>query len=218
MPDPSTLGVFLLASLALLVVPGPAVMYIMARSLQQGRRAGLASVLGIEVGGLIHVIAATLGLSALLASSALAFSVVKYAGAAYLLYLGLRALLGRAGTPDLHLPAPQALGRVFVQGVMVGGLNPKTALFFLAFLPQFVRPEAGPAAPQVLLLGMLFIGCATVSDSLYALLASTLGRWLQVRRNWARKQRYLSGGVYVALGVSTAVSGEAPGTRSVFAD
>ncbi|HSD83688.1 MAG TPA: LysE family translocator, partial [Anaerolineae bacterium] len=142
------LPVFLLAALILLLTPGPAVLYIVARSLDQGRLAGLVSVLSIEVGNSVHVLAAALGLSALLLSSALAFSVVKYLGAAYLIYLGLRRLLSRDAAQPTATLQRQSLRRIFRQGVVVAVLNPKTALFFLAFLPQFVDPARGSAAAQ----------------------------------------------------------------------
>ena len=141
--DPGTLAIFALASAALIAVPGPAVIYIVTRSIHQGRRAGVASVLGIEVGALVHVAAAAVGLSALLASSALAFSVVKYAGAAYLIGLGLWTLVsGRHNETDPRAVPEVRLRRVFAQGVLVNAFNPKVALFFLAFLPQFVDPDA----------------------------------------------------------------------------
>lgn len=203
MPDPSTLALFVVAALALLVVPGPSVLYIVARSLHQGRRAGLVSALGVQVGGLLHVLAAAVGLSVLVLSSALLFSAVKYLGAAYLVYLGIRTLLTReeVHTPDLL--APRRLSQVFWQGALVNALNPKTALFFLAFLPQFTQPERGSVALQTLTLGALFLVLATLSDGLYALLAGTVGKRLQGNRVFARRQRYVTGGVYIALGLGT---------------
>jgi threonine/homoserine/homoserine lactone efflux protein len=206
-PDASTLALFSLAALALIVVPGPAVLYVVARSLDQGRRAGVVSTLGIGVGGLVHVAAATLGVSSLVLSSARAFEVVKLAGAAYLVVLGLRLLVGgRNGEgPERRERAP--LRRVFAQGVVVNVLNPKTALFFLAFLPQFVDPDAGSVALQMLVLGGIFVGLALVSDGLYALLAGTLGGLLRRNRRVLRAQRYVSGTVLVGLGVAAAASG-----------
>ena len=175
MPDLVNLPLFLVAAIVLLLIPGPAVLYIIARSLEQGRRAGLVSVLSIEVGNFMHVLAATLGLSALLLSSALAFTLVKYLGAAYLIYLGLRTLLTHAAaSPTGPLPR-QSLRRIFAQGVLVATLNPKTALFFVAFLPQFVDPSRGAVTEQLFVLGSLFVMLAIVSDSLYALLAGTVG-------------------------------------------
>src|SRR5690242_2030640 len=152
MPSPTALLLFAAASIALLVVPGPSVLYIVTRSVSQGRRAGLISVLGVHVGSVVHVSAAALGLSALLASSATAFAAVKYLGAAYLCWLGVRKLRRRGAGPVEETPAvPRA--RLFTQGVVVNVLNPKTAIFFLAFLPQFVDPRRGPVAVQIVVLG-----------------------------------------------------------------
>jgi threonine/homoserine/homoserine lactone efflux protein len=208
-PDLSTLVLFAGAALGLLVMPGPAVLYIVAQSIEQGRAAGLVSMLGIQVGGLVHVAAAALGLSALLVQSALAFNVVKYAGAAYLLYLGLRKLLAGKRLEVVEERPPKALGRLFRQGIVVNILNPKTALFFFAFLPQFVDPEAGAVALQIGLLGLLFIAIAIVSDGTYALAAGTAAHWLRGRAGFVRAERWVSGSVLVGLGVTTALSGHA---------
>ena len=210
MPDAATLALFSLAALALIVVPGPAVLYIVARSVDGGRRAGVVSALGIGAGGLVHVLAATVGLSALVVSSARAFEAVKYAGAAYLVYLGVRRLLTR-DEPDERDDVHRApLGRIFRQGVVVNVLNPKTALFFLAFLPQFVDPRAGSVALQTATLGVVFVLLALVSDSLYGLAAGTLGGALRRSRGYLRVQRWVSGSVFVGLGLATAVSGAKP--------
>ena len=198
--------VFLLAALVLLLTPGPAVLYIIARSMDQGRLAGFVSVLSIESGNSVHVLAATLGLSAILMSSALAFSIVKYLGAAYLIYLGIRRLLARDQAHEIARVQPQSLRRIYSQGVLVATLNPKTALFFLAFLPQFVDPSAGSVALQLLMLGGTFVAMAIVTDSLYALLASTAGGWLKRNRSFLRADRYLVGSVYIGLGVTAALS------------
>ena len=205
MPDLATFGLFALAALALLLIPGPSVLYIVTRSLQQGRRAGLVSALGVQAGGLVHVLAATLGLSALLLSSALLFGIVKYLGAAYLVYLGVRTLLAR--TPPLNLVSftPQPLRQVFWQGALVNALNPKTALFFLAFLPQFVRPGHGAAALQTLTLGVSFLLLAILSDGLYALMAGSLRPYLSGNRIFARRQKYATGSIYIALGAGAAL-------------
>jgi threonine/homoserine/homoserine lactone efflux protein len=207
MPELSRLPLFILAAVVLLLTPGPAVLYIVARSVDQGRRAGLISVLSIEVGNSVHVLAATFGLSALLASSALAFSVVKYLGAAYLIYLGVRKLLSpETGISSVAVPS-LSHRRIFSQGVLVAALNPKTALFFLAFLPQFVDSSRGAIAPQMLALGGLFVLMAIVSDTVYALTAGTLGSWLKKSRPFWRAERYLVGSVYVGLGLTAALSG-----------
>jgi threonine/homoserine/homoserine lactone efflux protein len=206
MPEPHTLIVFAGVSLALLLFPGPAVIYIITRSATQGRTAGLVSTLGIETGNLTHAAFATVGLSALLASSATAFSVVKYAGAAYLVYLGARALLSDAARDQLRQPRTNH-SRLYWQGVTVAVLNPKTALFFLAFLPQFVDPSLGPAWSQVAVLGALFVGLGTLSDGTYALLAGGAGRWLRSSAERRQRLRRASGAIYLALGVSAALSG-----------
>jgi len=205
--DPETLAVFALASMVLIAVPGPAVLYIATRSIHQGRRAGIASVLGIEVGALVHVLAAAVGLSALLASSAIAFSAVKYAGAAYLIGLGLWTLFAGKAGPDEPLGRERRLGRIFAQGVLVNVLNPKVALFFLAFLPQFVDPNGAHPALQIAMLGIVFVAIALVLDLIWALTAGTAGAALRRSRRFARTQRYVSGSVYVALGVATAFAG-----------
>ena len=200
------LPVFLLAALILLLTPGPAVLYIIARSMDQGRLAGFVSVLSIETGNSVHVLAATLGLSAILLSSALAFTVVKYLGAAYLIYLGVRRLLTRNQEHEIASFQRQSLRRIFSQGVLVAALNPKTALFFLAFLPQFVDPSSGSVTLQLLTLGGLFVLMAIVTDSMYALLASTAGGWLKGNRSFLRADRYIVGSVYIGLGVTAALA------------
>ena len=206
-PSWSTLGLFSLAALGLLVIPGPAVIYIVTRSIGQGRAAGIVSALGVQAGGLVHVAAAAAGVSALLASSAIAFSLVKYAGAMYLVYIGLRKLLSR-DVEDLGQDAPrEPMRKVFTRGVLVNVLNPKTALFFLAFLPQFVDPERGMIAAQVSFLGVLFIALGVVSDGTYAIVAARIGAWLRAKPAFARRQQQVSGGVFVALGVAAAASG-----------
>ena len=209
MIEPAAYAVFLGAALALLVVPGPAVLYIVARSVHQGRRAGLASVLGIHVGTLVHVLAATVGLSALLASSATAFTVVKLLGAAYLVYLGIRTLVGRGDRGVEVSPGGPTRGRRrdFAEGIVVNVLNPKTALFFLAFLPQFVDPDAGTATVQILVLGLTFMLLGLVTDSLWALAAGTAGDWLRGHRSFLLAQRWISGSIYLGLGALTALAG-----------
>jgi len=203
----SQLYLFLAATLALLLVPGPAVLYITARSANQGRLAGLVSVLAIETANFLQAVAATLGLSAILLSSALAFDVVKYLGAAYLVYLGLRKLLTREEVTVEGDVEPESLSRIYWQGFAINLLNPKTALFFFAFLPQFVNPERGNVTAQTLLLGALFVGMAIITDSLYALLASSLADKLRGNRHFQKGQRYFAGLIYVGLGITTALTG-----------
>ena len=163
---------FGLAALALLLIPGPSVLFVVFQSAEQGRRVGLASVAGIHLGSLVHVAAASAGLSALIVASSLAFSVVKYAGAAYLIYLGIRKLLDRDAETQVERE-PEPLRRAVVRGMVVNVLNPKTALFFLAFLPQFVVPDRGGVWSQALVLGFIFVGLGLITDSLYALAAGT---------------------------------------------
>jgi threonine/homoserine/homoserine lactone efflux protein len=208
-PDAASLAVFAVAALALLLVPGPAVLYVVARSIHQGRRAGLTSVLGIHVGTLVHIAAATAGLSALVVSSAVAFTVVKIAGAVYLVGLGLWTLFARRSEPEVALGGKRNLRRAFVQGIVVNVLNPKTALFFLAFLPQFVDADATHPALQIAFLGLLFAALGLVTDSLWALAAGTAGGLLRRSRRFVKVQRYVTGSVYVGLGVATALSGSA---------
>jgi len=206
MPAGGTLALFALAALALIVVPGPAVLYVVAQSIDRGRLAGFVSALGVAVGGLVHVTAAAVGLSAVLVSSATAFSVVKLVGAAYLVGLGLFTLLRRReDAPDAPAPV-RRLRRTFGQGVVVNVLNPKTALFFLAFLPQFVDRDAGSVAVQILVLGLLFVVLAVVSDGLWALAAGTASERLRGNRRFLAVQRWVSGSVFVALGTLTAVA------------
>jgi len=208
LPHAHDLLLFMTAAIVLLVIPGPAVLYIVARSVDQGRKAGLASACGIATGGLVHVLAAALGLSALLASSAIAYSVVKYAGAAYLIYLGIRKLREQSAAADeVKHVEPSSLRHIYAQGIVVQVLNPKTAIFFFAFLPQFVDPTRGPVTLQFLALGMLFSVMAFTSDSLWALTAGSAAGWLQRNRTLLRHQKYVAGTVYIGLGLATAASG-----------
>jgi threonine/homoserine/homoserine lactone efflux protein len=210
MPDATTFLVFAAASLAFLAIPGPSVFYIVTRSLAQGRRAGVTSMLGVQAGGLVHVVAAAFGVSALIASSATAFTIVKYAGAAYLVLLGVLKLLshGEEEADVVEGRGPVSARRLFWQGAVVNVLNPKTALFFLAFLPQFVDPSAGPIAPQMLVLGTLLVGLGVVSDGTYALVAAGAGRRLRETASARRLLDRLSGGVFISLGLVAALAGE----------
>jgi threonine/homoserine/homoserine lactone efflux protein len=206
-PDASTLAVFTLAALALIVVPGPAVVYVLTQSVAHGRRAGLTSVAGIATGALVHVLAAAVGLSSLLVSSAIAFNVVKYLGAVYLVFLGIRWILGRDGSIALVDAPSKPLRRLFRDGFVVEVLNPKVALFFLAFLPQFVDPELGRIWLQIVVLGAIFVVVGVLSDGMYALLGGTFGGVLKRSRAYLRIERYVSGLVFVGLGVVAAVTG-----------
>ncbi|EYB68031.1 hypothetical protein DEIPH_ctg029orf0036 [Deinococcus phoenicis] len=204
MVDPQQYGAFLLAALVLAVLPGPGLLYVLARSLSGGRREGVHSSLGTLVGGMVHVFAAAAGLSALILASSVAFSLVKYAGAAYLMFLGVRTLLTRAHAP-LEAGATAAPQRAFAQGVMTELLNPKTALFFLALIPQFVRPEAGGVFWQFVVLGTTSVLLNTLADLLVAVFAGPLGSRLRRNARFQKGQRLASGGAMIALGTYAAL-------------
>ncbi len=206
---PGKLALFAAAAVALIVTPGPAVLYVVTRSLSLGRGAGFLSALGVGGGNAVHAAACAGGLAAVLASSELAFGAVKWLGAGYLVVLGLAKLAGRGG-PGLADEgdgrAPAADRQVFGQGLAVAVLNPKTALFFIAFLPQFVDPSRGAAWAQLLFLGGLFVGLAIVSDCVYALLAGSAGRWLRRHPGFVSGERFVGGAVYLALGALAALA------------
>lgn len=203
-----TLALFALASMALVMVPGPNLVYITARSIAEGRRAGVASALGVETGTLVHIGIAAACLSYVIASSAVVFNAVKYAGAAYLVYLGIRTLRSRDEPFDLDADrsSRHRLGKVYRDGVVVNVLNPKVIVFFLAFLPQFVDREAGAIPAQIVVLGLVLLAIGVVIDMVYAIGAGSLGDWLRSRPSFARYQRYVSGVVYLGLAVA-AVAG-----------
>jgi threonine/homoserine/homoserine lactone efflux protein len=204
-PDAGTMAVFAAASFALAVVPGPAVLYIVAQSVHGGRLAGVVSCFGILTGGMFHVLAAVIGLSAVLAASAEAFTVVKLLGAAYLVWLGITAILSR----DDRIAGREAgssLRGIYRRGVVVNILNPKTALFFLAFLPQFVDPD-GSTRGQLAVLGLTFVAIALATDLVWALVAGTAGAVLRRSRTFLRIQRYVSGSIFVGLGALAATAG-----------
>jgi len=204
---PARLPLFVAASLALTLTPGPAVLFIVARSAGMGRRAGLLSVAGIGLGNGVHALATALGLAAVIASSPVAFGAVKWLGAGYLVFLGLRKLAGSGEAGSAPADAPPAGGALLRQAFLVAVLNPKTALFFLAFLPQFADPARGAVAAQLLVLGALFIGLAVLTDSGYALLAGGIGAFLRRHPAFATGERRVSGLVYVGLGVLAALAG-----------
>jgi threonine/homoserine/homoserine lactone efflux protein len=208
-PSAAHIGAFAVYGIVLLLIPGPAVLYIVGRSVEQGRVAGVISVLGITTGTLVHVAAAVIGLSALVLKSVLAFSIVKYAGAAYLIYIGLSRLLGRAEPLPEALQMPRrSLWRLYSDGFVVNLLNPKTALFFLAVLPPFVDVAKGGAPSQIAFLGLLFAGMGLLSDSTYALLAGTAGSWMKRRQGFLKAQRYITGSLFVGLGLTAAFAGD----------
>ncbi|WP_245690842.1 LysE family translocator [Sinosporangium album] len=202
----STLTAFAAASLVLVAVPGPNHLYIVARSVAQGRPAGLASALGVEIGTLCHIAAAAAGLSYVVAQSATLFEMLKWAGAAYLIYLGIRTLLTR-DRPEGQAVKAQSLWRVLSEGVVVNILNPKVVLFFLAFLPQFVDPAAGSVPLQIVVLGLVLMSLGLTSNILYALFAGTLGSRIKGHMTGLR---WFSGVVYLGLGVATAFTGRRP--------
>ena len=206
MPDFSSLVVFVAAALVLLLTPGPAVLYIVARSIDQGRRAGLVSMLGVHAGTHVHIAAAAAGVSALLAASATTFGIVKYLGAGYLVYLGVRRLVNRTPAAAMDVATPRRLRRAFLDGVVVNVLNPKTALFFLAFLPQFVDVSRGSVGAQTLVLGVIFVLLGVVTDGSYALTAGTAAQWLRRHPMFLAREPWVSGGMYIGLGVAAALS------------
>lgn len=211
MPELTTLLLFALASAALVAIPGPNHVYIVTRSIDRGRRAGIASCFGVETGTLVHIGLAAAGLSAVIASSAVAFDVVKYLGAAYLIYLGVRALLSRESL-DLDVRGDVGgLGRIYVDGVLVNLLNPKVALFFLSFVPQFVDPARGSVAAQIVVLGLVLISIGLPCNLLYAIAADALGGWLRRRPRFLRRQNKVVGAIYLTLGAAAALAGERRG-------
>ena len=205
MPDLNSLISFAVASVALLVIPGPAVIYIVNRSVADGRQIGLAAVVGLELGTFMHVLAATVGLSAILATSENAFNVVKYLGASYLILIGLRTLTRK---PEAISTSASSMtqSQAFRQGFIINMLNPKIALFFLSFLPQFIDPNISSNARQSLILGSVFVLCGFVTDGIYALTASSLREVLVKGKALPFIQQYVAGVVFVLLGVAAALA------------
>jgi len=219
-PDGATLALFFTTALVLLVIPGPAVVFIVARSVEHGRAVGIASAVGVATGGLVHVAGAAVGLSAILVRSAAAFSAVKLVGGGYLVWLGARRLLGptppaaattRSRRAPNAAPSTASVARAFRQGVAVNVLNPKVALFFLAFLPRFVDAERGSVLVQTIVLGMAFLLLGMTTDSTYAVVAGTIAARIRRRRSGVTLGQRLTGLVYVGLGVTTALT---PGSGS----
>jgi len=204
MPSVSTYAVFLATGLALLVVPGPAVLYVVTRSVEMGRAGGIASVAGITTGTVVHIGLASAGLSSLILASVVAFDTVRYVGAAYLVLLGLRRLLTRGSEEIGRTAQPRTRRRAYTQGVIVNLTNPKTIVFIFAFVPQFVDPNARHVWLQVLVLGLSFAALGFVSDSLYALAAGTVADRLRGSAGIARFERWFGGGVLIGLGVAAA--------------
>ncbi|MFA4133966.1 MULTISPECIES: LysE family translocator [unclassified Brevibacillus] len=202
----STIWLFVVAASTLLLIPGPAVLYIMARSIDQGKKAGLVSVLGVSLGGSVHVLAGAIGVSAILMTSATAFHIVKYLGAAYLIYLGCKALFSKSDSTASETPkAPRKkLRKIFYESALVEIMNPKTALFFLAFFPQFISPTAGSVTVQFLLLGTIFIILAFISDGLYAVLAASMRKRIVGSTASSKVMNRITGYFYIALGIFSA--------------
>lgn len=205
MPNLTTLGLFFIAALTLIATPGPNTLYVTARSFEGNKKAGAVSALGIGVGSLVHTSAAALGLSALLMSSAVAYAVVKYLGAAYLIYLGIRTLLDKERIESPRALKPASMVSIFGQAVLTDVLNPKAALFFLAFLPQFADPARGAVAWQIAILGVLYSVTATTWYALVGVLAGSVSRWLRVRPSFSRLQQWFTGSVLIALGIRVAL-------------
>jgi threonine/homoserine/homoserine lactone efflux protein len=202
MPEITSLALFLMAALILSVTPGLSTLYVLARSLGQGRKAGVVSAIGIAVGDLVHTLAASLGLSALLASSALAYSIVKYVGAGYLIYLGIGMLLSQKRNQSLATLRPASLRRIFNQAIATSILNPKVALFFIAFLPQFANPAQGSVALQIAGLGIVFCTTHVTANTTVALLSGLIGDWLTSRPRFSQIQQWFTGSIFIALGTS----------------
>ena len=205
MPSLSTYALFIATALALLAIPGPAVLYVVGRSIDQGRTAGLASVLGITTGTIVHITAATVGLSSLVLASKVAFDGVRYVGAAYLVLLGIRRLLMRGAEEEAGGRPPRTLRRLYTQGLVVNLLNPKTIVFIFAFIPQFVDVGAGHVWLQILLLGLTFAGLGLASDSLYAVVAGTVADRVRGTPLVARVERWFGGTMLIGLGVAAAL-------------
>jgi threonine/homoserine/homoserine lactone efflux protein len=202
----STIWLFAVSAAALLIIPGPAVLYIMARSIDQGKKAGLVSVLGVTLGGSIHVLAGALGVSAFLMTSVTAFHIVKYLGAAYLIYLGCKTLLFSSNSTTSEIPKSprKKLTKILYQSMLVEIMNPKTALFFLAFFPQFISTSAGSVPVQFLLLGTIFIILAFISDGLYALLSASIRNRMIGSKDSSKLINQITGYLYIVLGVFSA--------------
>jgi threonine/homoserine/homoserine lactone efflux protein len=205
MPDFSALGAFFAAAFLLNIAPGPDMLYVIGRSIGQGRRAGTVSALGIFVGCLVHIFVAAAGLAALLRSSPLAYSIVRYAGAAYLVYLGVRVLLERSNTLEAPEVQSAPLRQIFTQGVITNVLNPKVALFFLAFLPQFIQPQRGSVALQIIMLGLIFDIGGTLVNLAVAQAGGRLGDAIKQHSELARLQKWFAGTVFIGLGMRVAL-------------
>ena len=207
MPNLATWLAFVATALVLLLIPGPAVLYIVSQSVGHGRVGGLAAVLGVETGAFVHIAGAALGVSAIIASSATAFSALKLAGGAYLIVLGIRTLADRTARAQAPAPRETRLGLIFRQGILVNVTNPKTALFFFAFLPQFVNRNGAPIPEQIVVLGLTFAVLGLITDSTWAVAAGSAAGWVKGRSTVRNLQRWVTGCIFIGLGVATALVG-----------
>jgi len=199
--------IFALASLVLNITPGNDMLYVVTRSTSQGIKAGIVSALGIAGGCIVHLLAAVVGLSAVIASSAIAFDIIKYVGVAYLIYLGIKSFLSKQNKFSISTAVEKkSLSKLFWQGVLTNVLNPKVALFFLAFLPQFIHPENGNIALQILLLGLWFNFSGTIVNVIVAILFGKLGNWLADKQAFLKWQNKITGLLLVGLGIKVALS------------
>ena len=206
MADPTSFSLFLAAVAVITVTPGPDTFYVLGRSLEQGRLAGMVSSLGIFVGNLGHTTAAAVGLSALLMTSALAFNIVKYVGAAYLIYLGIQTILNRDHGSALPITPRASLVKIFGQAIFTNLLNPKAALFFLAFIPQFIDPAAGPMALQTLQLGVIVAAASRLWLALIAVVVAAAGHTIRRRHRLVDLQRWITSRLYMGLGLRLAIA------------
>lgn len=212
MPDLAHWSVFLTATVILLLIPGPSVLFVVARGIDRGFRAALLSSAGLALGDIFQVVCAAVGLSTLLASSITMFNVVKYGGAAYLIFLGVQRILEKSEAPQINSTTHSTLGgersprSLIFQGFSVNALNPKTALFFLALLPQFVTPNRGPAWLQILVLGGVFVALGLVTNTIYGRVGGKLGSFAKRSSRFQTATRYVGGGTLVALGVAAALA------------
>lgn len=207
-PSSSTIAAFAAASFVLLIIPGPAVLYIVNRSVSDGRQAGLAAVAGLSLGNMVHALAAAAGLSAVISTSATAFNAVKWLGAGYLVFVGLRTLIKAADPIDPDQPSATTR-RCFTQGIVVNVLNPKVALFFLSFLPQFIDPDDGRPGLHALALGLVFVSIGFCTDGTYSLVASSLRAALVRGRALPFVRRWVAGSVFIGLGLVAATASAA---------
>lgn len=208
MPTIPTLLTFAVASTLLVIVPGPNVLYIIARGIDQGRKAAVVSVLGVQTGMFVHIVAAVLGLSAIVAKSGLLFNVIKYAGAAYLIWMGITTIRSRIVSTNLPgVGAKTSYQKIFFRAMLVNLLNVKVILFVLAFLPQFIRPERGSSSGQIIVLGLVLMTVAILSDMIYAVASGSIGNWLNTREKVARQRNRFTGAVYILLGAFAALTG-----------